>query len=387
MTEYTSKIESMFDAIVIGMGPAGANASYHLGRSGLKVLAFEQRFLPRAKLCAGAISAKALRLLDFDFSAAIEQEIRNAYIRFRDGQSVDSPNNERAGYVVNRKLFDNLLADRAKDSGVEVHDNERVIKLEERNGNIRVSTDKCEYECRALIGADGANGITARYLGRRRNSNFLGVEVHVPKTYPVIAENGEKLGFFFGDVPNGYGWIFPRRFDASVGIFMDSKYAAQARDHLKNFLARINIPEDYAARARGHFIPLFSPFTRAPFGKRNILLAGDAASFVDPVTAEGIYYALKSGRDAAFAILNSGPGKTAADIYKSVIEGGILRELRAAWKIAKPLYAFPTMGYRIFHNCRLIREMHFQVMLGMASYSDLLGELKRMARGIFRPVS
>jgi geranylgeranyl reductase family protein len=376
----------MFDAIVIGMGPAGATASYHLGSSGLKVLAFEQRFLPRAKLCAGAISAKALRLLDFDFSAAIEQEVKSAYIRFSDGRSVEEPNHDQAGYVVDRRLFDNILAARARDCGVEVHDNERVLKLEEREGHIRVSTDKSEYGCRALIGADGANGITAKYLGRRKNSSYLGVEVHVPKTYPVIVDHGEKLGFFFGDVPSGYGWIFPRRFDASIGIFLDSKYAAQARDHLKKFLAKINIPEDYADRARGHFIPLFSPFMRKPFGKRNILLAGDAASFVDPVTAEGIYYALKSGRDAAFAILNSGPGKTAADIYKHVIEGGILQELRAAWKIAKPLYAFPALGYRMFHNYKIIREMHFQVMMGKGSYSDLLAELKKMAKGIFRPI-
>ncbi len=277
----------MFDAIVIGMGPAGATAAYHLGNSGLKVLAFEQRTLPRTKLCAGAISAKAISLLDFDFSAAIEQEVKNAYFRFRGGQSVDSPDKGRAGYVVDRRLFDNILAARAKDSGVEVHEDERVIKLEERDGHLQVSTGKGEYKCRALVGADGANGITARHLGRRRNSNSLGMEVHVPQKYPVIVGNSKKLGFFFGDVPNGYGWIFPRKFDASVGILIDSKYAAQARDYLRKFLARINIPEDYADKARGHFIPLFSPFMRAPFGKRNILLAGDAASFVDPVTAKG----------------------------------------------------------------------------------------------------
>jgi geranylgeranyl reductase family protein len=366
------------------MGPAGANAAYHLGRSGMKVLAFEKRNLPRTKLCAGGITAKSFPLLDFDFSLAVEQEIRSAYICFRHGHVIDYPDLDKAGYVVDRRSFDYLLANRAKDNGVEIHDNERVITIAEYNGFIQVSTGIRDYRCRALIGADGVNGVTAKYLGQKGKSTLLGLEVHVPKSVPVISEKGARLGFYFGDIPGGYGWIFPRKNDASLGIGINSRLAAVARRYLTSFLEKLKIPEKYASATKGHLIPAFSPFTVNRYCRGNILLAGDAGSFVDPITGEGIYYALKSGQDAACSILNAGPGETASDTYKQFVENGIIRELRAAWKIAKPLYAFPNLSFRLYNANAAIREKHFQVLLGQATYSELWRETVETVKGVFR---
>lgn len=366
--------ESIYDAIIIGMGPAGANAAYHLGRSGLKVLALEKRSLPRSKLCAGGITAKAFPLLEFDYTPAVEQEVRSAYISFRHGQAIHYPDLEKAGCVVDRRVFDYLMAMRAKEHGVEIRENESVVKLNENNGFIRVTTGSRDYRCRALVGADGVTGFTARYLGRKNNSTLLGLEVKVPKSYPVISANGDRLGFFFGDIPRGYGWLFPRKNDASIGIGIDLNLAGVSRRHLESFLGRLKIPEEYAAEARGHLIPAFSPFKCNHFCRKNILLAGDAASFVDPITGEGIYYALKSGEAAAHAILNTRPGASASGIYKEAVENDILRELRAAWKIAKPLYAFPNASFKLYNAQAAIREKHFRVMLGKASYTELLSE-------------
>ncbi len=392
MAECTSKIESPYDAIVIGMGPAGANAAYHLGRSGMKVLALEKKRLPRAKLCAGGITAKAFPLLDFDFSPAVEQEVRSAYICFRHGETIDYPDLGKAGCVVDRKSFDFLLAERAIKHGVEIHDNESVTRISEDYGLIRVSTGSPagssagsrDYRCRALIGADGANGAAAGYLGYKSNSCLLGVEVHVPRSYPAVGNNGDRLGFYFGDIPGGYGWIFPRRNEASVGIGIDLGRAKDARRHLESFLAGLDIPASYASGAKGHIIPVFSPFSGEHYCRGNILLAGDAASFVDPVTGEGIYYALKSGQLAACSVLSSGPGGTAADFYKKEIENDILRELRAAWRIARALYAFPKVSFKIYKAHTEIREKHFRVLLGKASYHELLSETAESIKGLFR---
>jgi len=377
-----TKNESTYDAIIIGMGPAGANAAYHLGRSGMKVLALEKRNLPRTKLCAGGITAKAFPLLDFDYSTALEQEVRSAYICFRHGHIIEYPNQDKAGLVVDRREFDRLLALRAKEHGVEVHDNESVIDLNESNGFIQVSTGKRDYRCHALIGADGANGVAARYLGRKNRSILLGIEVHVSKSYPAVIENGDRLGFHFGDIPKGYGWIFPRKNDASVGIGIDLKLAGVARRYLKSFLVKLKIPENYAYKAKGNLIPVFSPFESSHYCRKNILLAGDAASFTDPISGEGIYYALKSGQGAACSILNMGQGQTASDIYKQVVENDILRELRAAWKIAKPLYAFPKVSFKLYNAHAAIREKHFQVMLGKATYNELWNETAKAVRGV-----
>lgn len=341
---------------------------------------WKKRSLPRAKLCAGGITAKAFPLLDFDYSFAVEQEIRSAYICFRHGQSVDSPHLDKAGYIVDRRAFDSLLAIGAKGRGVEIHDDERVIKLNEENGCIQVSTYNRDYRCHALVGADG---VTAGYLGQKSASSLLGVEVHVPKSYPVIGDNYDRLGFYFGDIPNGYGWIFPRKNDAAIGIVINAGLAGFARRYLEKLLIRLKIPGNYASGAKGHVIPLFSPFTCRNYCRNNILLAGDAASFVDPITAEGIY-ALKSGQEAAHAILESGSDGTAASIYKQAIDRDILRELRAAWKTAKPLYAFPKVSFKLFHSQAEILTKQFDVMLGKASYLDLLREKIRTLKGMLR---
>lgn len=384
MAECTSKNSPVYDAIVIGMGPAGANAAYHLGRSGAKVLALEKKVLPRPKLCAGGITAKVFPLLDFDFSPAVEREFTSAYICFKHGHVIHYPDLDNAGCVVDRKVFDFLLSNRAKEKGVEIHDNEKVISISENNGFIQVATGNNDYRCRALIGADGVNGVAAGYLGRKSNSTLLGIEVRVPRSFPAICETGDRLGFYFGDIPGGYGWIFPRKNDASVGIGIDARQAPVARRHLRSFLEKLKIPGNYASAAKGYSIPAFTPFAVNHYCRNNILLAGDAGSFVDPITGEGIYYALKSGQYAASSILNPGPGKTPADTYEQLIENDIISELRAAWRIAKPLYTFPGLSFKLYNAHAAIREKHFEVMMGKASYIELLSETAKTVKGIFR---
>ena len=157
------------------------------------------------------------------------------------------------------------------------------------------------------------------------------------------------------------------------------KHARRARVFLADFLESLELPRELAAKAQGHGIPLFSPLTRRPFCRRNILLAGDAASFVDPVTAEGIYYALKSGEEAARAIIKTLPsGGKAASIYTNLLERGILTELKAAWKLSLAFYAFPLISFNAIMTNARIREMQFDVMVGRRSYVELMKEFPRM---------
>jgi geranylgeranyl reductase family protein len=372
-------IDKKYDAIIIGLGPAGATAAYHLGRSGMRVLAIEKEIMPRHKTCAGGIPIRVVKLLDFDISAAIEQEIRGAYICFHYSQTVESPHEENAGYIVNRATFDHLLALRAQAVGVTIHEGEAVRKISEQPELIEVRTDHDVYLCRTLIGADGANGVSARYLGHSGRSGDMGIEVYVPNEYPVIRNNANRLGFYFGDLPHGYGWIFPRKKDASVGIGISIKYATRAKKMFAGFLEAIGLPADLTAKAKGHRIPLFSPRSYMPYCRKNILLAGDAASFVDPITGEGIYYAVKSGEAAAQAVLRSQPNTYAAEAYPAFLEPHILSELRAAWKISIPLYAFPSASYAFYKRHERIRELHFNIATGRASYVELLKKLPQDA--------
>lgn len=368
-----------YDVIVVGLGPAGANAAYHLGCAGIRTLAIEKKILPRRKTCAGGIPVKVADLLDFDFSTAVEQEITSAVVSFRQDKKVEINRNNNLGYVVNRSIFDYLLALRAEKAGVRISQGESVKKVSEQGRMIEVKTDRDTYCCRALIGADGAQGITARVLGCFARAAFIGLEVHVPYNHVFIRNHANKLGFYFGYLPAGYGWIFPRREDASVGIGIPMKHARHARGLLADFLESLGLPRDLVNKARGHAIPSYSPLTHRPFCRRNILLAGDAASFVDPVSGEGIYYALVSGKEAALAISESfKTGEHAARIYTAALKKHILPELRAAWKVSLPLNAFQLKSFNFFQSNDLIREMHLDVMMGRRSYVELIEQVPRL---------
>lgn len=368
-----------YDVIVAGLGPAGANAAYHLGCAGMRTLAIEKKTMPRHKTCAGGIPAKVVDLLDFDFSAAIERQIKGAVINFRQIKRVEMPWEDNLGYVVNRPVFDHLLALRAGRAGAIIHEGESVRSVSEPGQMIEVRTNRDTYRCRALIGADGAQGVTARILGGSTLPAAIGLEVYVPGDHALIRDHISQLGFYFGYLPDGYGWIFPRKEDASIGIGITMKYACSARGFLENFLGSLGLPRDLAAGAKGHALPLFSQLTRKHFCRRNILLAGDAASFVDPVTGEGIYWALKSGEEAAHAVSATLPtGGQAALAYKAALERLILPELRAAWKVSLPLYAFPQASFNFFQSNERIQEMLFGVVSGRSSYVELIAQVPGM---------
>jgi geranylgeranyl reductase family protein len=368
-----------YDVIVAGLGPAGANAAYHLGRAGISTLAIEKKTMPRHKTCAGGIPAKVVNLLGFDFSASIEQEIKGAVVSFRQIKSVEMPREDNLGYVVNRPVFDHLLALRAGKAGVVISEAESLRTVSEKSNLIEVGTNRDTYHCRALIGADGAQGVTTRILGCTAHPASIGLEVYVPYEHVLVCNYINKLGFYFGYLPGGYGWIFPRREDASIGIGIPMKYARRARGLLADFLEFLGLPRSLAAGARGHALPLFSPLTRRPFCRRNILLTGDAASFVDPVTGEGIYWALKSGEEAARAISATlSAGRPAAGVYTAALKRHILPELRAAWKVSLPLNTFPQASFNFFQSNEHIREMQFHAITGRGSYVKLTAEVPRM---------
>ena len=373
------------DVIVAGLGPAGANAAYHLGRAGIRTLAIERKTLPRHKTCAGGIPTKVVDLLDFDFSTAMEQRINGVVVSYRRTRNIAMSRDEDLGYVVNRSVFDHLLAQRAGNAGVAIHEGESLRTVSEHGDVIEVETNRDKYRCRALIGADGAQGRTARILGRTGRSSFIGLEVYVSCEHAFIRDHIHKLGFYFGYLPGGYGWVFPRRADASIGIAIPMRSARRARGFLADFLRSLGLPCDLAAKARGHAVPIFSPLTRKPFCRGNILLAGDAASFVDPLTGEGIYYALKSGEEAARSIRETLPlGRAAAGDYVDALERHLLPELRAAWKLSLPFNTFQAASFNIFLANRHLREMMIDVILGRLSYTALVPGFGRMTLGIMK---
>ncbi len=378
-----------YDVIVSGLGPAGSSAAYSLSSYGLKVLALEKKKMPRNKLCAGGITSKVLSMLDFDFSDTIEKEIRGGAVHYKQERSLEMTFDKPAGYVVDRAKFDHKLALRAGEAGAVIHEEEALKGITELSDGVEITTGSDKYRARFLVGADGANGFSSRYFNRKKRSLGFAVETFVPDEFEIIQDMKDKVAFFYGNLPFGYGWIFPKRNGASVGLGISYKHTKEIRKHFADFLELINIPAEFSRHCQGYPIPAYSWFVRKTYCKRNIILTGDAANLVDPVTGEGIYFAMKSGEVAADAIKDTlDNGRRYPRVYKKMLRKEVIKNLSSAYKLTYPIYWFPTMSFFALRSNPNIKKVYIDVLLGKATYKDLLREAKiaifYMAKSLFK---
>jgi geranylgeranyl reductase family protein len=317
------------DVIIVGGGPGGASAAYFLRAAGCRVLLLERERLPRYKICAGGVPGSAFQLFPFSFSPVIEQTMkRGTFVCGEHRVTQSMP--EGSLFMVQRKDFDFFLL---QQSGAEVLEGDKVERVEQETDGVRVVTQGGRRLCsRYLIGADGPRSRVAHCAGLRR-SKGMGVALQLEVSFGEALQK-EFAGRFLvglGALDNGYYWIFPKAGHLSVGIGSMGRGRGQLLFRLKRHMAGLGIHlERYPSRA--HPLPLFSP--RAERQKGRILLVGDAAGLVDPLTGEGIRHALVSGQLAAEAVAH---GPLAS--YSRWVHRRIGRDLWWASLFARMFYA------------------------------------------------
>lgn len=285
------------DVIIVGGGPGGASAAYFLRMAGWRVLLLERDRLPRYKTCAGGVPGSALQLFPFSFSGVIDQTMdRGTFVcgERRLTQSVP----EGSLFMVQRRDFDFFLL---QQSGAEILDGEKVESVEQGTDRVRVVTQEGRRLCsRYLIGADGPRSKVASCAGLRRSVEMgVALQLEVDADPALLEDYAGRFLVGLCALDNGYYWIFPKARHLSVGIGSMGRGKGQLLFRLKRHMAGLGIDvERYPSRA--HPLPLFSP--RAERQKGRILLVGDAAGLVDPLTGEGIRHALVSGQLAAEAV-------------------------------------------------------------------------------------
>jgi geranylgeranyl reductase len=287
-----------FDVVIIGGGPAGSTAARYLAQRGMKT-ALVERAGDHRKPCGGGMPSTA-----FDEFELTEDSV----VKKIDSVSLVSPSGRRINVhmtggvinIVDRALFDIQLRDLAVQQGAflirgdfrKLHDNGTGYNVVIRQKDERILTIKTKY----VVGCDGVNSRVRRELG------FSPLEVVY--TYSDTISNAEAVSceFWFGAgyAERFYSWVFPKRVGCSIGTGVTSK--GSARNLYDNFLAR----RDISTReiGRGYKIPKWNGGT---YSYKRVLLAGDAASHVMPMTYEGIYYAMKSAQFASVAILRDDP--------------------------------------------------------------------------------
>jgi geranylgeranyl reductase family protein len=364
------------DVIVVGSGPAGGTTAYELARRGLDVTLLEKQKLPRYKVCAGGVTLKTLKLLDFDLSPAYESEIARGMCTFKGQSPVTIDFGEVVGWTVMRDKFDYLIVQQAQAAGARVLDEQRVRDIEYEATGALVRTRGDVFRCSMVIGADGANGPVAPSAGllkQRSAAVALETEVEVPRD--VLEARQGCVHFDFGSVPGGYGWVFPKREVLSIGVGCFWGKATRLKTSLFSFLQTLGLGIDPSqAKVRGHLVPLGGS-ERVLHGER-VVLAGDAAGLAEPLTGEGIYYAVRSAKIAADVIYEALQGK-AADLssYTAQVNAGMVRDLRYARLLANVFYRLPRLGYRLFIKSPVVRWGVADVIYGRLSFEELFRKL------------
>ncbi len=365
----------MSDCIVVGSGPAGGSAAWHLARRGRSTLVLEKDELPRYKPCGGGVSPQVQEWFDFDFAPAISTSRRILRYTWNTEEEMEvSVGDTPALWMVRRDVFDHFLVRRAVDEGAELWTGTVVEGIERSNEGWRVRTARGVVEARYLIAADGSKGPMARWLGFKRRKRRIAGAIEAEAMLEV--DPNEPIHLEFGMVDKGYVWNFPKAdgFSLGVGVFRGA-----GKQDLKGILAEYTDTFGVALEDTdqyGHPVSLWDGDQRLHTDRA--VLAGEAACVVDPFTAEGIRPSIFSGMKAAEQIDAALAGDDGAlEGYTRTMASEWGREMRWARRLARAFYSMPRVGYREFVRRPSASGVMLRILSGDLRYSEVAGRAIR----------
>lgn len=305
---------SHYDIIIAGAGPAGTGCALALKNSGLKVLVVDKSKFPRDKICGDAIPntvPKALRMLDERYLHELRAFPGKVII---DSCKVVAPSGKEVtlhfkleGYASTRVAFDSFMVELAKrESGATFITGTGVKDVEQKDQVMSVTTENNDhYTCSMIIGCDGVQSVVNKKLTATKvdHRHYIGAVRCYYRNVSGTSPNTMEIHLVKGFMP-GYFWIFPLPDNTfNIGYGMVSEAISRKKINLRKSLTRI-IQENKTMQERfANATPLEEPIGYGlPTGSRKVtlsgerfLLAGDAASLIDPATGEGIGNAMISG--------------------------------------------------------------------------------------------
>ncbi|MEG3845507.1 geranylgeranyl reductase family protein [Microcoleus sp. herbarium19] len=353
----------MFDCIIVGAGPAGSTAAYHLAKQGRSVLILEKASWPRNKPCGGGVSGAIAQWLDFDLTPAISMKVHKISYTWKMQDPVQVQINSPM-WMVQRDVFDDFLIEQAQKTGAEFRQSTEVKGIEFKNFVWEVQTNSAPFFGRYLIAADGAGGPMTEWLGLKAPKLCFSASLETRSI------KGDSLNFDFGTIKKGFIWSFPKADGYSLSI------AAMRGDKPKNLK---KILADYAAKCgadvsvsnvREHAMSLWDGDRK--LHSQNSLLAGDAASLADPLSGEGIRPAVFSGFKAAIAIDRAlGGAGDALEQYTQTIAEEWGADMVWASRLARVFYQFTGAAYRAGVKLPVTTELMSKILCGELRYANI----------------
>jgi geranylgeranyl reductase family protein len=332
-----------FDVAIVGAGPAGSTAAYRLARARARVLLVDKARFPRDKPCGGGLTMRAVRQLPFSVEPVVEDRITGARCRLRYGPTMKRESKHVLCLMTQRRRLDAYMVERAVEAGATFRDGVRSAV----ESDTQLSVDGETIEVGALIGADGANGLTARTLGLG-GAIVNGVALEGNLSYDELPAGDWRgsLLLELATVPGGYGWIFPKGDHVNVGVGGWGEEGPNLRRHLRILCEQHGIELRQLTDVRGHRLPMRRPGTVLARGRA--LVVGDAAGVLDPVSGDGIYEALVTARLAAEHVLDLLEGRTEGlEGYAAAVHKELDPLASAGWGAKKALDRFPRVVFAI----------------------------------------
>jgi geranylgeranyl reductase family protein len=336
-----------FDVVVVGAGPAGSTAAYRLAREGASVLLLDKARFPRDKPCGGGLTLRAVRQLPVSPAPVVEHEVSRFRLRMRYRASFERGSDAPVVLMTQRRRLDAYLAEQAEAAGADFRAGVKVADLAQEAEGIRLTVDGAAVEAAVLVGADGANGTVARSLGLAGDIE-QGVALEGNVRYGAVDPERYRgrAVVELGTVPGGYGWVFPKGDHVNVGVGGWQSEGPNLRQHLDRLCAAHGIASGDVHDLRGHRLPMRRAGT--VLARARVLLIGDAAGLVDPLSGDGMYEAFLSSRLAADAILDVVAGRAGSvEPYARSLTDALSLNTSASWGAKIALERFPTVTFTI----------------------------------------
>jgi geranylgeranyl reductase family protein len=385
-----------YDIAIVGGGPAGSMAGINLIGNGLRVVILDRARFPRPKPCGGGISCRVYKRFHY-----IEPVLRSVQTNLVNRVMLESPSGtvveiespEPIYAMIRRIEFDNALLDECKRGGIEVRQDVTVSKVTvAEDGVYLTSTSGEQFVTDIVIGADGVNSVVAVNAGLRGPWKPTQIALDGTEESPVsplsdLSVRQDTMYVYYGIGGGyGYGYVFPKTCHVNFGIGYLLEYYQQnisGKPYVQHLsflqhLEQTGVISGTSQRENFHayVLPVGGPLKK--LSANRILLAGDAAGFVNGFTAEGIYYAMVSGEHAGKTALEAVRKKDASaeflSRYDKAIEDEVGKELRKSVSLQKRLLSNPKLidsVVRFASRNKAVRTLLTGFAVGALSYEEM----------------